>query len=74
MKKTFLKLLFLVCAIVVLSLVISLTALADSSGTCGDNLTWVLDDNGTLTISGSGTMFDYGYSSNYAPWSASLAL
>lgn len=26
------------------------------SGTCGKNLTWVLDDNGTLTISGTGKM------------------
>ena len=30
-----------------------------ASGTCGDNLTWVLDDNGTLTISGTGKMNDY---------------
>ena len=27
-----------------------------SSGTCGDHLTWKLDDKGTLTISGSGEM------------------
>ena len=27
------------------------------SGTCGDNLTWVLDDCGTLTISGTGEMW-----------------
>ena len=26
------------------------------SGTCGDNLTWTLDDAGTLTISGTGKM------------------
>ena len=31
-----------------------------SSGTCGDNLTWVLIDDGVLTISGTGTMYDYG--------------
>jgi len=28
-------------------------------GTCGDNLTWVLDDEGTLTISGTGLMYEY---------------
>ncbi|MCI9077731.1 MAG: leucine-rich repeat domain-containing protein [Lachnospiraceae bacterium] len=28
------------------------------SGTCGKNLTWVLDDNGTNTISGTGSMRD----------------
>ena len=40
-------------------------ALAASSGTCGDNLTWTLA-NGTLTISGKGAMDDYGY--NETPW------
>ena len=35
------------------------------SGTCGDNLTWTLDDNGTLTISGTGNMTDYSYLN---PW------
>lgn len=31
------------------------------SGTCGEHLTWVLDDTGTLTISGYGSMTDYDY-------------
>ena len=30
-------------------------------GKCGDNLTWTLDDEGLLTISGEGEMWDYGY-------------
>ena len=30
-----------------------------ASGTCGDNLTWVLDSDGTLTISGTGEMDEY---------------
>ena len=30
------------------------------SGTCGDNVTWALDRDGLLTISGTGTMEDYG--------------
>ncbi len=29
------------------------------SGTCGENLTWTLDSDGTLTISGTGKMKDY---------------
>lgn len=29
------------------------------SGTCGENLTWVLDSEGTLTISGTGEMDEY---------------
>ena len=38
-----------------------------ASGKCG-NLTWTLDDEGTLTISGTGAMPDYKYTSS-APWS-----
>lgn len=30
-----------------------------ASGRCGDNLTWILDESGTLTISGTGEMYDY---------------
>ncbi|MCD8384449.1 MAG: leucine-rich repeat domain-containing protein, partial [Clostridiales bacterium] len=28
---------------------------------CGDNLTWSLDEDGTLTISGTGAMWDFSY-------------
>ena len=31
----------------------------DKSGTCGENVTWKLDSEGTLTISGSGDMDNY---------------
>lgn len=31
-----------------------------AEGTCGNGITWVLDDTGLLTISGSGAMEDYG--------------
>ncbi|MBR1811286.1 MAG: leucine-rich repeat protein [Clostridia bacterium] len=37
-----------------------------SSGTCGENLTWTLDSDGTLTITGNGTMNDYEWYS--IPW------
>ena len=46
-----------------------------ASGECGangDNLTWVLTDDGTLTISGSGKMKDYSGSSE-APWNYNRA-
>ena len=43
-----------------------------NSGTCGDNLTWTLDDEGTLTISGTGEMASYSYNSN-APWYSNKA-
>ena len=39
-----------------------------TSGTCGENLTWTLSEDGTLTISGTGNMSDYSYSGNDAPW------
>lgn len=31
----------------------------EKSGQCGDNLTWSLSDDGVLTISGTGAMWDY---------------
>ena len=38
-----------------------------ASGTCGDYLTWTLNDDGVLTISGTGPMTDY--TNSYAlPW------
>ena len=39
-----------------------------ASGTCGDHLTWTLDEEGTLTISGTGTMYDYEYAGVDSPW------
>ena len=44
------------------------SALADESGTCGDNVTWTLNTStGALTITGTGAMTDYTNSSP-APW------
>ena len=41
----------------------------DVSGICGDNLTWRLVSDGTLTISGTGNMYDYSDGDdNRAPW------
>ena len=45
-----------------------LSAKAESSGTCGPNLKWHLTDDGVLTITGKGEMYDYTYV-NSAPWS-----
>lgn len=39
-----------------------------TSGKCGDNLTWTLDDDGTLTISGRGDMENYSLEYNDQPW------
>ena len=59
MKKRILQLALLVCVLAALFVALSVTASAASSGTCGDNLTWILDDAGTLTIRGKGAMRDY---------------
>ena len=57
--------------------VFSIAATIIASGSCGENLIWTLDENGVLTISGTGAMADYdAYSwtlnntvvSNNAPW------
>ena len=43
------------------------------SGNCGEHVTFVLDSDGVLTISGSGDMSDYSYNYNQgAPWKKSL--
>ena len=62
---------FTVCllAICLLALPTKADAATVASGTCGDNLSWVLDDTGTLTISGTGAMPNWTSSSN-APWYA----
>ena len=35
---------------------------------CGDNLFWAVDEENTLTIFGTGAMYDYEFSGNKAPW------
>ena len=40
---------------------------ASTSGTCGDNLTWVLSEDGVLTISGTGKMDNWSTGPN-VPW------
>ena len=49
-----------------LALAASVGTLFAQSGTCGDNLTWNLSD-GTLTITGTGAMTNYTYSSSGKP-------
>lgn len=62
MKKV-LALFFILCLVALLVP----TVWAVESGTCGEGVTWVLDDSGTLTISGSGAMEDYA-SASASPW------
>ena len=68
MKKRFLQLILILGLIISLILSTSIvTTAATTSGTCGENLTWILDSKGTLTINGTGEMTNFAnYSS--APW------
>lgn len=62
----------IICVLLALLLCVSLFALPASaeelSGTCGDQVTWTLQ-NSVLTISGSGDMEDY-WERYQAPWAA----
>ncbi len=51
---------------VVLMTALALPAAAATNGTCGENLTWTLDDSGTLIISGTGEMTDNTFGGG--PW------
>ena len=63
--------LVLCCALALLPNVAVLAEEPETAGECGEALTWKLDENGVLTVSGSGKMTDYKPGS--APWSALLA-
>ena len=62
--------------VLVMSMLISVMPLAvhaEVSGECGkygDNLTWTLDDDGTLTISGNGEMEDWYVFTSEPPWNS----
>ena len=84
-RKGFLGGIFAMALILVLTLVLSVGSVSAAeptivdSGNCGangDNITWTLDDAGTLTISGEGEMAEYTYTNDSlskkyitsAPW------
>ena len=73
--KNILHMILLILIVSSLCVCLSSVAFAEevASGTCGENLTWVFDNEGTLTISGSGEMDNYerDYSANdkyNMPW------
>ncbi|MCR5088770.1 MAG: leucine-rich repeat domain-containing protein [Oscillospiraceae bacterium] len=73
MRKLFNPIILFICVLTFFSFSASASAVdgvGSTSGTCGNSLTWVLDDNGVLTISGSGSMTDY-TSSSGTPWELS---
>ena len=55
---------------ILMSMVVA-KAFADAGGKCGENLTWMyVGATKTLTISGSGAMYNYDYNDDYinTPW------
>ncbi len=66
MKKTKYILVLTACAILLGIVIMLVTMKKTDSGTCGEKLTWVLDKDGTLTISGEGEMYDW--STSNSPW------
>ena len=68
MRKRMLSLLLVLCMVLTLVPVFTTQANAAEivdSGTCGENLTWTLDSDGLLVISGTGDMEDF---EDFAPW------
>lgn len=61
--KKFISLIMVVAMLMTSVLCVSVNAA--QSGVCGDNLTYTLDDNGILTITGTGAMYDDVWSFNY---------
>ncbi len=47
-------------------------SIATGSGVCGDNLCWEIDEDGVLTITGSGKMYDYPQDTD-VPWNVNRA-
>lgn len=65
--KNYMKFTLLISIMVCMFAVLTVTASAQTvaSGTCGTNVTWVLNDEGTLTISGMGSFTS-------SPWKSSF--
>lgn len=58
----------MVCLTLILSFLPQTAFAAPTSGRCGENVTWTLDADGTLTISGTGDMYDYRGVASEIPW------
>lgn len=76
MKRSLLSLILVISVFLSSTFVMQVGVSAAStatSGVCGDNLTWAFDANlGTLTISGTGDM--YNWDSSSSPWSSTRSI
>ena len=59
--KKFMSLVLCICMLIGVLATMPINVSAETSGKCGDNLTWTLDDEGALTISGTGNMRNWSY-------------
>ena len=57
--------------LLLITLLVSLSAYAEESGTCGKHLKWKLTDEGVLTITGTGEMQDW-VEGNPHPWPSDI--
>lgn len=67
MKKKILIILIAACTMLFAFGMINASAAIVDSGSCGNNLTWTLDDSETLVITGSGNMYNW-TNCRYVPW------
>ena len=70
MKQRSLSLMLALLMLLTILPVGALAANEETEKTCGENLTWTLSGDGTLTIAGSGEMTDYS-EEKHAPWAES---
>ena len=59
----------ILCALLIFTPAAAATIIdSGSCGAQGDNVKWTLDSEGTLTISGTGNMYNYYIENDDAPW------
>ena len=76
MRKHHLSVIFKTLFTLITCIILLIPVLANAetaSGQCGDNVTWVLSENGVMTISGAGRMWDFRndldeYDYHECPW------
>ena len=73
MKKRTVLFLITACLTALFMTVSASAASIVDSGECGENLTWALDSEGTLTIEGSGEMDDWDGETEFPPWDSYYA-
>lgn len=67
MKKKIISVILVMAFALSLFNITCVSAETTASGTCGANITWTLDSDGVLTLSGSGNMYNY-ITQGDAPW------